>query len=210
MAPRREAVLQNAVHHETSGLMNTALITLDYIIDIMHPDGKIARAAKQAAERNIIKKANRALEIGRSKGWLVVHVKVGFSSNYAGHPKGSPLFGRAHESGALDLDGPGTDFHPDLDVQPGDLILIKPRVSAFYATGLEAALRANAIDQLVLIGVSSTWAVQSTAREAHDRDYTVVVAEDACAAASEHEHQEAMKVLQTIAQILPVERLLAL
>lgn len=54
------------------------------------------------------------------------------------------MFGRAHEFGALDTEGPGTEFYPDLHVEPGDLVFVKPRVSAFYVTRLEAALRAMA------------------------------------------------------------------
>ncbi|WJV52610.1 isochorismatase family protein [Pectobacteriaceae bacterium CE90] len=39
---------------------------------------------------------------------------------------------------------------------------------------------------------------KSTARDAHGRDYTIMVVEDACAANSEEEHREAMKVLATM------------
>ncbi|WP_079212633.1 cysteine hydrolase family protein [Brucella pituitosa] len=187
--------------------MKTAIILLDYIMDIIHPEGKIARSAQQALERDIIAKANRALDIARQKHWLIIHIKVGFSSDYSQQPKHSPMFGRAHEFRALELGSSGTDFHPDLHVGPSDLIITKPRVSAFYGTSLEPALRANSVERLVLAGVSSTWAVQSTARDAHDRDYRVVVVEDACAAASEEEHQASMKMLSTIASIVTVDDL---
>ncbi len=40
--------------------MNTALIGLDYIVDIMHPDGRIARCAEQAALRGVVARFNRA------------------------------------------------------------------------------------------------------------------------------------------------------
>lgn len=187
--------------------MKTAIIALDYIVDIMHPDGKIARSAQQASERDIVAKANHALEIAREKHWLVIHIKVGFSSGYSDQPKHSPMFGRAHEFRALELGTAGTDFHPDLHVDPGDLVITKPRVSAFYGTSLEPMLRANSIERLVLTGVSSTWAVQSTARDAHDRDYRVIILEDACAAASAEEHLASMKMLSTIANIVTVEDL---
>ncbi|MGN7963970.1 cysteine hydrolase family protein [Brucella sp. 22210] len=187
--------------------MKTAIIALDYIVDIMHPDGKIARSAQHAMERDIIAKANRAFEIAREKHWLVIHVKVGFSSGYNEQPKHSPMFGRAHEFRALELGKTGTEFHPDLHLDPSDVVITKPRVSAFYGTSLEPLLRANLIERLVVTGVSSTWAVQSTVRDAHDRDYRVVVIEDACAAASEEEHRASMKMLSTIATIVTVEEL---
>ncbi|AUH00101.1 hypothetical protein CWC46_09965 [Prodigiosinella confusarubida] len=41
----------------------------------------------------------------------------------------------------------------------------------------------------------------------HDRDYTIMVVEDACAASSEEEHRESMKVLATIAGVVSVENL---
>src|SRR5471030_531914 len=166
--------------------MNTAFIGLDYIIDIMHPSGKIARSAAHAAERGVIANANRALALARERGWLSVLVKVGFDASYADQPKQSPLFGRAHEFGALALGSAGTEFHPELHAGLADLVIVKPRVSAFYATGLDAALRARKIERVVLAGVSSSWAVQSAARDAHDRDYQVVVLEEGDAAAAVH------------------------
>ncbi|QLL16101.1 isochorismatase family cysteine hydrolase [Pseudomonas chlororaphis] len=185
--------------------MNTAFIGLDYIIDIMHPDGKIARSAAHAAQRDIIRKANRALAIAESNGWLKLLVKVGFAPNYLDQPKSSPMFGRAAQFGALKLGERGTDFHPELKVTADDLVIVKPRVSAFYATPLEAVLRANKIERLIVAGVSSSWAVQATVRDAHDRDYQVLIAEDACAAGDESEHQDSMKLMSAIARIITVD-----
>jgi biuret amidohydrolase len=86
----------------------------------------------------------------------------------------------------------------------------KPRVSAFYGTNLESILRARRIERLVVAGVSTAWAVQSTVRDAHDRDYQVVVVEDACAAADQPEHEASMKLLGLIASVVKVEDLATL
>jgi len=187
--------------------MKTALIAIDFINDITHPKGKISHCAGHTSERGAIAKANRALAIGRQHGWLNILVKVGFDSSYLEQPKHSLLFGRAHEFGAIELGTEGTDFHPDLDTSLGDLVIIKPRVSAFYCTNLDAVLRAQKVERLVIAGVSSSLAIQSTAREAHDRDYSVFVVEDACAAASEEDHQMSMKLLTAIATVIQVEDL---
>ncbi|MBV6322430.1 cysteine hydrolase family protein [Duganella violaceipulchra] len=187
--------------------MNTAFIGLDYIVDIMHPSGKIARSAAHAAERGVIANANQALALARERGWLSILVKVGFDASYADQPKQSPLFGRVHEFGALALGSAGTEFHPELHAELADLVIVKPRVSAFYATGLDAALRARKIERVVLAGVSSSWAVQSAARDAHDRNYQVVVLEAACAAASDAEHQASMALLGAIAKVVRFDEL---
>jgi nicotinamidase-related amidase len=49
--------------------------------------------------------------------------------------------------------------------------------------------------------------VQATARDAHDRDYSVVIVEDACAAASQDAHRESIELLSRIAQIMKTEEL---
>ncbi|USP42123.1 isochorismatase family cysteine hydrolase [Acinetobacter sp. XS-4] len=187
--------------------MNTALIALDYILDISHPEGKIARSAQQVLERNVIGHANRALALAQQKDWLRILVKVGFAAGYVDQPKRSRMFGQVDKFCALALDQPGTAFHPDLASELGELVIVKPRVSAFYGTNLDAVLRARGIERLIICGVSSTWAVQSTVRDAHDRDYQVLLLEEACAAATLEEHQISMETLAHIAEIVTLEDL---
>lgn len=187
--------------------MNTALIGIDYIFDIIHPEGKSSRCAKQVIERNIVQKANELLSLGRQKEWLSILVKVGFASSYVDQPKHSKIFGKIHETGALALNMPGTEFPPNLKTQYADLVIVKPRISAFYGTNLDAVLRARRIQRLVIAGVSTSWAIQSTVRDAHDRDYEVWVAEEACAAVTYDEHKSSIELLGRIANIVSIEDL---
>ena len=187
--------------------MNKALLAIDFINDIAHQDGRIATSAAHVLEQDAITHANQALAHARAHGWLVILIKVGFDGGYLLQPKGSPMFGRANQFGALSLADSGTDFHPDLDVQPGDLVLTKPRVSPFYGTALEPALRANRIGHLYLCGVSTSWAIQAAARDGHDRDYAITILEDACAAADTSEHQGSLRMLGRIAEIIKVAQL---
>lgn len=209
-AVRFHVLLITKLNIMTETIMKTAFIGLDYIVDIMQDGGKIAAAAGHAVDQNCVANANKAMEIARSKGWLNVLVKVGFSSGYQTQPKNSPLFGQLHTIAALNLNDAGTDFHSDLDVLENDLVIVKPRVSAFYGTSLDAALRANNIERLVIAGVSSEWAVQSTVRDAHDRDYKVYVVEDACAAHTQNAHDKSMETLSAISEVIKVSELASL
>lgn len=159
------------------------------------------------AERNVVAAANRGLAFARSRGRLAVLVKVGFTSGDVDQPERSPLFGRVHDLGALDVDDAGTAFHPELHAELADLVIVKPRVSAFHGTPLDAALRARRIERLIIAGISSSWAVQNAARDAHDRDFEVWVAENACAAADDAEHQASMALLRTIAKVVTIEEI---
>ncbi|WP_433964576.1 cysteine hydrolase family protein [Tunturiibacter gelidiferens] len=190
--------------------MATAFIGLDFINDIVHPEGKISHTADLAAKRGVIEKVNHALATAREKGWLTILVKVGFAKGYTDQPKQSPFFGRLHEIGALEAESSGMDFHPELKAELADLVIVKPRISAFYGTQLDAALRARKVNRLIIAGVSTAWAVQSTVRDAHDRDYEVYVLEDACAAATEPVHQSSMELLGSIARVIRVEDLVGI
>lgn len=189
--------------------MQTALIVLDLVNDIAHAQGKLAGGgtAAQAAARNLVTASNAVIAHARACRWPVIFVKVGFSESYAEHPAGSPFFGKARAAGALRLGGWGTAFVEGLDVQRDDAVVTKHRVSAFYGTALETILRARHVDRLVLTGVSTNWAVEATARDAHDRDYQVVVVEDACAARSEDDHRQALRNLGAIGTVTTVAAL---
>jgi nicotinamidase-related amidase len=129
-------------------------------------------------------------------------VRVGFSSDYRECPPASPIFSKARDNGLFQLGTPGTEVHPALGQQPGDFDIVKHRVSPFYATSLEAILRAKGIERLILCGVSTNGVVHSGARDAHDRDYECIILEDCCAGVSEAEHEHAIACLGRYATIL--------
>ncbi|NDV12259.1 cysteine hydrolase family protein [Crenobacter caeni] len=182
--------------------MSTAFVGLDYIVDVMGEGGHPARCQAEAARREVVRHANQAAAFCRARGWPVIWVRVGFSPGYPEWPAASPLFGGARDAGAFLLGAPGTAFVPELAVQAGDVVLAKPRVSGFYGTALEAVLRARGVTRLIVSGVSTSLAVSSTVRDAHDRDYAVYLLEDACAAASEAEHSAGLLPLPAIARII--------
>ena len=63
--------------------------------------------------------------------------------------------------------------------EPDDLVVLKPRHSAFYATPLDLLLQHLAVSQLVLTGISTESCVWMTACDAHIRGFGLVVPLDA-------------------------------
>lgn len=183
------------------------LLVIDFINDIVHPEGKIAGSAKYIQEHGVIVQANNAIAWARKKAIPIVHVKVGFSADYLECPISSPIYNRAKALGALKLNTWGTEFHVDMDVQTSDTVIVKHRVNALYATELPTILTANAIDTLIICGVSTNGAVQSITRDAHDQDYKVVVLEDACGDHSEELQRYAITLLGYFAKITKVAEL---
>jgi nicotinamidase-related amidase len=159
--------------------MRTALIVIDLINDIVHPDGALAAAAPQVAARGVIAQANSLAARARQHGAPVVLVRVGFP--------------------------PGYPNHPDLAVDPADTVIVKPRVSAFHATGLVDTLAAWGTQRLVICGVSTDMGVLTTARDAHDRDFRVVIAAEACASGNPALHDAALAMLARTGAVLASE-----
>ncbi len=181
--------------------MNTLLLCIDFINDIIHPKGKIAASAKFVAEHQVIQHANAAIATARVKNIPIVFVKVGFSPNYIECPAHSPVFAKAKELGALQLGTWGTELHEELDVQPNDTIIMKHRVSALYATSLATILTAQRIEKVIICGVSTNMTVETTTRELHDRDYQVIVLSDACGATTQEIHTASLTTLARIATV---------
>ena len=73
-----------------------------------------------------------------------------------------------------------------------DIEVTKRQWGAFYGTDLELQLRRRGIDTIILCGISTNIGVESTARNAWELGFNLVIAEDACSAASADQHQGSM------------------
>jgi ureidoacrylate peracid hydrolase len=66
-----------------------------------------------------------------------------------------------------------------LTPQPGDIAFEKTRRSCFQGTGFENLLRARDVRSIVTVGVAASGCVESTVRDAIEKDFFVIVAQDA-------------------------------
>lgn len=77
------------------------------------------------------------------------------------------------------------DLIRQLEPLPQDLVVLKPRHSAFYATPLQPLLESMRVDTLVLTGLSTESCVWITACDAHTRGFELIVPIDTMAGLSE-------------------------
>jgi nicotinamidase-related amidase len=122
----------------------------------------------------------RGAELGRAfaaAGALVVRVNVAFAAGDADRlqvPVDAPMPVR-----------PGgwpagwSDLVPEIAALPGAINLTKRQWGAFHGTELDLQLRRRGITTIVLAGIATNFGVESTAREAWQHNYAVVIAEDA-------------------------------
>ncbi len=174
--------------------MQSIYLILDMQNDLVHADGPNGNSplGEQVKTRGIIARTAAAIARARAAGIRIGYVRVGFSPDYRDCPANSAVFSGAPKAGLFKLGSWGTEIHPDLAPQDGDLQIVKHRVSPFHQTSLELQLRTLGIGRIYCSGVSTQAVVQATARDGHDRDLDVVVLDDCCAAHSEQEHLNSM------------------
>ena len=107
---------------------------------------------------------------------------------------------------------PGFRLHPELNVDPADLNVVKNRFSAFIqgASGIEAQLRDKGIDTVLVTGTVTNVCCESTARDAAMRNFKVIMVADANAARSDEEHNATLNNLFNIfADVLTTDEIVA-
>jgi nicotinamidase-related amidase len=95
------------------------------------------------------------------------------------------------ESRLFRAGSPEAELVPELAL-PDDLIVDKASAGPFATTALDQYLRNLAVENLLVAGVLTNVAVETTARDAGDRGYNVIGVEDACAAYWPIEHDDAI------------------
>ncbi len=101
-------------------------------------------------------------------------------------------------------------IHPVVEPEKGEIVITKRRVSAFHGTDLSVLLRSKEIETLVLFGIATSGTVLSTALEATDLDYNVLVIKDCCADLdAEVHHCLVDKLLPRTATVITAAELIA-
>jgi nicotinamidase-related amidase len=79
--------------------------------------------------------------------------------------------------------------------KPGDVLITKRQWGAFHGTELDLQLRRRGVGTMVLAGIATNFGVESTARQAWEHGYSVVIAEDATSSYSAEMHNFAVKFI---------------
>jgi nicotinamidase-related amidase len=183
---------------------------VDFQQDIMGADGAFAAMFHaEVARTKLIQLTARLLEAARRAGVRVVYSRAAFQAGYTDLVANLPLFSRIAEMGCL-IDGTaGTAVLDEVAPHKGDLVSTRNRVSAFHGTELDVVLRGAGIDTVILAGVATNLAVESSARAAADLGYRVLIVEDACSTISQTVHDASLTSLAMLAEIVLGEALLA-
>jgi nicotinamidase-related amidase len=160
-------------------------------------DTPFSRMFRQRAEETgIIGVQARLLDGFRTAKAKVVYTLVTYQPGFPGVSPNSPLYRTAIDANSLLEGTPAVEVMDELAPRPDEPVVRGQGSSGFDRTVLDTILRLAGVDTVVLVGVATDVAVESTARGACDLGYRTIVVSDACTADSDEAHARALDVLQ--------------
>jgi len=167
-------------------------------------------------QENVIPSIRKLLDHFRRNGSLVVYTAVGTETRDG---RDLACWARALDEAGMNLLGtrihppvgdPSWQIDPALEPGPEDIVVNKLSAGTFATTDLAKQLRNRGVENVVITGVVTDVCVSTTAREAADRDFRVVVVSDACTTFSERLHQANLETLQVFGWIRQADEVVRL
>ena len=161
--------------------------------------GALARAVR---DRSVLQRLAPVLDTCRARGVPVIYLTKGRHPSIP-QPDFAPIYRMAGGDPTLVHGTWGAQVVDEIKPAEGDLVL--PRFTSIdpsYGTELWAICESLGLRTLMLAGISTTLAVEGTARAAANRGLRVVVIEDCCASVPDEWHRFSVtNVLPLIADV---------
>jgi len=172
----------------------TALVVVDMQIYFMGE----GQPSECPIARDIVPNVNRLAEATRRAGgkviWIQTHSGPDSKDFWSAYYDRMTSENGAKRVTGMEPGGSGFDIWPDLDVRDEDEIVPKTRYSAFLPapSKLEAVLKENNIDTILVTGVSTCTCCESTARDGMMLNYRTMMISDGCAAPDDDLHNNSI------------------
>jgi nicotinamidase-related amidase len=159
---------------------------VDFFDPVIWPDSALPPMRDELCRR-----INACLRQFRSAGLPVIWIKQAFE------PDLSDAFPHMRRTGkAYTIRGtPGAELLPELQTGPDDFVVFKKRFSAFFETGLADTLRQLNVGTVILCGVTTSWCIRSTATDAYQHGFEVLLVGDCMAGFNKPDHERDLRAM---------------
>jgi ureidoacrylate peracid hydrolase len=174
-----------------------ALMVIDMQNGFCHPEGSFATLGFDVSMLSgAIPGCHRLLTAAHACGIPVIYTRYVYQPGYVdGGLLTDELLPAIKQSGHLACGSWDAEIVDELTPQDGDVVIDKSRYSAFYGTRLEPTLTARGISSLVVAGVTTNMCVETTVRDASQRDYRTFVVSDATGELDPDRHRHALNTM---------------
>lgn len=156
-----------------------ALIVVDMILGFTDPACALGSHCPDVIATN-----RRLLDVFRER-----KLPIFFTTVVYHNPDQARVFReRVKALNVLTPDSAWVQVDPALERREGEVLIEKQWASAFHKTDLDARLRADNVDSLVVTGLTTSGCVRATAVDGLQYDYSVVVVKDAVGDRNEEAH----------------------
>jgi nicotinamidase-related amidase len=152
--------------------------------------GILGRALSPVTSQELLERGQALAGRFRAAKATVVLVNVAFSPGGADMLRQPVDQAQPLPPGGLPA---GWDEFPSGLMQSGDLQITKRQWGAFHGTELDLQLRRRGIRTIVLGGVATQIGVESTARQAYEHGYELLIVKDATTSTDTEGHEASMK-----------------
>jgi nicotinamidase-related amidase len=173
----------------------TALLLIHWQKEIAAPEGKNSEGMpERLIATGTIERTQAVLKATREKGMLVVYIngvhKQGYPELAA---RRAPLAKMLIERGVMIQGSRGVKVIDQLKPRGSDIVIDNYSTSGFCYTWLDLLLRNRGITNIVLSGIATNIAVESTARDGFNMGYYVYTLEDCCKSVTDEMHDWTIK-----------------
>jgi len=190
---------------------DTALIVIDMQNAYFSDEGSLAKVGFDINGcRSAVPGAKRLLAGARAAGLPVIFTAHVYKSDYSdgGFIVHEILPGLKAARSSIDTQWE-SELAPEFQPRAGEKVFKKNRFSAFYHPEFEPYLRATGIKSVVICGVTTNICVESTARDAAQRDFRTFVVSDATGELEPARYAAALQALNgRFARIMTVDEVL--
>jgi nicotinamidase-related amidase len=153
----------------------------------------------------LVSAINTLTEAGREAGHLVVWIRQEFEADLSD----APLQFKRRGIHIAIAGTAGAELLPELNISPRDHLVVKKRYSGFFRTDLDEYLRREQVGRLVVVGVNTHACVRTTAIDAYQRDYEVVIVKECVGSYDQEHHDVSLRYMDgKIARVTSLEEFL--
>lgn len=146
--------------------------------------------ADQCQVRDIVPKISALADVFRAAGAPVIFCNIVPRADFKGFVVNCALAAQLKKGGVVCAGRVEAQTHDDLPVKAGDIVMERSHgMAPFGGTELDAILRGERVQTVVMAGVSTNIALPGASTEAIALGYNVVLAEDCAAGGTAESHQ---------------------